>query len=495
MSILVVALPNATLKSKITKPIYGTPIKQNDRMLMQIKEQLDKPEVMPPGSDDGSQSESGSESLSEYSSEEEQEDLDHSMEYVPNNYEASLLSSIPKGYRKYLERNGIHKFLDNYMEPKMNRESLVEIIIELGYSNSHQSKNLTAKTAAEVLIEGLIWDNNIPHGVDSDTSINSSPMTKHIESFDPYQQKALPKKKAYSLDLFLKDLSNAKKILVVTGAGILTSLGIPDFRSFKGLYSQLTHLELHDPQQVFDIDTFNKDPSIFYSIAHLVLPPESKYSLLHAFLRLLQDKNKLLRNYTQNIDDLESKAGITDKKLIQCHGSFRTAACITCKTTFVGSKIYEHIRKQRIPRCFNCFDPILDNSTVAPNFGVIKPSITFFGENLPKQYHDSVKADCRDCDLVIVVGTSLKVDPVASLISKIPDDVPKILINKDDIVDRDFDLRLLGNSDDVASYLSKQMGRYWDIPHDEYDYKNGVQMSQNKKNQSVYTVDSKDSKD
>ncbi|CAI4327977.1 BAM_G0008490.mRNA.1.CDS.1 [Saccharomyces cerevisiae] len=85
-----------------------------------------------------------------------------------------------------------------------------------------------------------------------------------------------------------------------------------------------------DPQDVFNYNIFMHDPSVFYNIANLVLPPENIYSPLHSFIKMLQMKGKLLRNYTQNIDNLESYAGISTDKLVQCHGSFATATCVTC---------------------------------------------------------------------------------------------------------------------------------------------------------------------
>lgn len=113
-------------------------------------------------------------------------------------------------------------------------------------------------------------------------------------------------------------LKKAKNIIVLTGAGISTSLGIPDFRSKgTGLYSKLAHLGLNDPQEVFDIQLFRDDPSMFYSVARDILVETERFSPTHAFIALLEKKGKLLTNYSQNIDNLEAKAGISPEKLIQ----------------------------------------------------------------------------------------------------------------------------------------------------------------------------------
>ena len=150
-------------------------------------------------------------------------------------------------------------------------------------------------------------------------------------------------------------LQKCRNIVVITGAGISTSLGIPDFRSKDtGLYSQLEHLGLSDPQEVFDIHQFREDPTIFYTVAKDILPSTKRFSPTHAFIKLLQDKGKLLTNYTQNIDNLESHAGIPEDKLIQCHGSFATATCQQCRYKVRGDTIHAEIKAGKVPRCLAC---------------------------------------------------------------------------------------------------------------------------------------------
>lgn len=173
----------------------------------------------------------------------------------------------------------------------------------------------------------------------------------------------------------VKLLRESKNIIVLTGAGVCsaftqplilqvklirqiqisTSLGIPDFRSKDtGLYSKLEHLGLSDPQEVFDIHVFREDPSIFFSVAKDILPTEKKFSPTHAFIRLLQDKGKLLTNYTQNIDNIEANAGVLPEKIVQCHGSFASATCVKCQHKVQGDSIFEEIKKGVIPECPAC---------------------------------------------------------------------------------------------------------------------------------------------
>ncbi|KAL4892164.1 SIR2-domain-containing protein [Aspergillus ambiguus] len=264
-----------------------------------------------------------------------------------------------------------------------------------------------------------------------------------------------------SIDDAVKLLQESKNIVVLTGAGISTSLGIPDFRSKDtGLYSQLEHLGLSDPQEVFDIHVFREDPSIFFSIAKDILPTEKKYSPTHGFIRLLQDKGKLLTNYTQNIDNIEANAGVIPENIVQCHGSFATATCVKCQYKVPGDAIFEDIKKGVVPQCVSCQKQIAEDSLrpqglkrkrstngahkgrdsedsseeddyEIPTPGVMKPDITFFGEDLPDEFgRRLLHHDREKVDLVIVIGTSLKVAPVAEVPGVLPRQVPQIYISR-----------------------------------------------------------------
>lgn len=111
-------------------------------------------------------------------------------------------------------------------------------------------------------------------------------------------------------------IKESHKIIVITGAGISTSLGIPDFRSKgTGFYDKVAARGYSEPQDVFDIYEFDRDPTLFYDLAGDILPDQKLgVTPTHAFIKLLQDKGQLRRNYTQNIDDLESLAGISRDK-------------------------------------------------------------------------------------------------------------------------------------------------------------------------------------
>ncbi|EGV62680.1 NAD-dependent histone deacetylase sir2 [Yamadazyma tenuis] len=275
----------------------------------------------------------------------------------------------------------------------------------------------------------------------------------------------------YSIDHVLEKIKSSNRILVITGAGISTSLGIPDFRSSKGFYSQLGALGLSDPQEVFDLDFFRQDPSIFYSIAHMILPPTGAFTPLHEFIKLLESKNKLLRNYTQNIDNLEENVGLSHSKVVQCHGSFANATCMTCKYKVPLEAIRKDILKKTpslCPRCEKKRKKLEESdSYFEESYGVFKPDITFFHEKLPERFHDLIKQDILECDLLISIGTSLEVAPVADIVKRLPGTVPQVLINKTPILHNEFDVSLLGCCDDVASFLCMKLG--WELEHKDFN--------------------------
>ncbi|XP_039402888.1 NAD-dependent protein deacetylase sirtuin-1 [Mauremys reevesii] len=248
----------------------------------------------------------------------------------------------------------------------------------------------------------------------------------------------------------VKFLQECKKIIVLTGAGVSVSCGIPDFRSRDGIYARLAvdFPDLPDPQAMFDIEYFRKDPRPFFKFAKEIYPGQFQPSLCHKFIALMDKEGKLLRNYTQNIDTLEQVAGI--QRIIQCHGSFATASCLICKYKVDCEAVRGDIFNQVVPRCPRCppDEPL----------AIMKPEIVFFGENLPEQFHRAMKYDKDEVDLLIVIGSSLKVRPVALIPSSIPHEVPQILINREPLPHLHFDVELLGDCDVIINELCQRLG-------------------------------------
>ncbi|XP_034115900.1 NAD-dependent protein deacetylase Sirt2 [Drosophila albomicans] len=209
-----------------------------------------------------------------------------------------------------------------------------------------------------------------------------------------------------------------KNIVTMVGAGISTSAGIPDFRSpGTGLYNNLKKYKLPDPTAIFDVDYFQKNPTPFFALAKELYPGSFEPTPAHYFVRLLHDKGLLQRHYTQNIDTLDRLAGLPDDKIIEAHGSFYTNHCLKCKRAYDMAWMKEQIFSDKLPRC-ECK-------------GLVKPDIVFFGENLPSSFYTSPDEDFKDCDLLIIMGTSLEVMPFASLIQRAGPRCVRLLINRD----------------------------------------------------------------
>ncbi|KIW31979.1 uncharacterized protein PV07_03565 [Cladophialophora immunda] len=318
----------------------------------------------------------------------------------------------------------------------------------------------------------------------------------------------------YTLDHAVSLLKSSKNIIVLTGAGISTSLGVPDFRSANGVYNLLVDSVYDDPQELFHIDNFKADPEEFFKQAAKVFPKMQglvpadravdpskpahdisaplvpKYSLTHAFISMLQSKGKLLTNYTQNIDGLELAAGVSPSKLIQCHGTLATATCMSCGKRTTARKYMPVVRAGGVPYC-KCTladggpkprastkhrgrsgkkkrkrdefeDTDSEDSAAKTDFpkGLLKPDMTFFGEDIADSYAPRLKIDKSKVDLLVIVGTSLKVEPVNEMLLNIPVTVPQIWISKDRCQREGVkvDIELLGECDLVLEEIARRAG-------------------------------------
>ncbi|XP_060068405.1 NAD-dependent protein deacetylase sirtuin-2-like [Ylistrum balloti] len=212
---------------------------------------------------------------------------------------------------------------------------------------------------------------------------------------------------------------NCKNIITMVGAGISTSAGIPDFRSpVTGLYDNLQKYDVPYPEAMFDLEFFQKNPEPFFSLAKDLWPGIYKPTPCHYFIKLLHSKGLLLRHYTQNIDTLEIQSGLDPEKLIEAHGSFRTSKCLTCKKEYSKEFMEDKVMAGVIPVC-----------DIPECNGIIKPDIVFFGDTLPKRFAECVEEDFQKCDLLIIMGTSLVVQPFASLSYRVPANTPRLYIN------------------------------------------------------------------
>ncbi|KAA6360662.1 MAG: putative NAD-dependent protein deacetylase HST1, partial [Streblomastix strix] len=224
-------------------------------------------------------------------------------------------------------------------------------------------------------------------------------------------------------------------------------------------YSKLKKKGLGRPEDIFTLSTFLQDPSIYYSNSADLCPTNYIPSPTHFFFAKLEAEGKLLRVFTQNIDDLEAKAGVS--RLVQCHGSMGSAACMQCHHEVPIETIEEELRAGEIAYCRVC------DKNKREKRGVYKPDVVFFGENLPKRFFDLSSLEMPLADMVIVVGTALAVHPVADLPGMVSnvDETPQVLINREVVGTAGwFDAHLLGNSDDAIIELVKAMGWEGEVP-------------------------------
>lgn len=206
---------------------------------------------------------------------------------------------------------------------------------------------------------------------------------------------------------------DAQKIAVLTGAGMSTESGIPDYRSTDGLYRTLTS------EEVFDIDRFNRNPGGFYQVigplycSIVNAAPNAGHRALH---ELEERFGKSVSVATQNIDGLHQKAG--SQRVFEVHGTMDTLTCQGCGKCFGSSEPFLPLfQAGKTVKCDKCG-------------GVLKPDITFYGEGLPEEAFYGAARAFRECDLAIVLGTSLAVYPAAALPAERRAGVPLAIINK-----------------------------------------------------------------
>ncbi|HSM54700.1 MAG TPA: NAD-dependent deacylase [Candidatus Sulfomarinibacteraceae bacterium] len=192
-------------------------------------------------------------------------------------------------------------------------------------------------------------------------------------------------------------LSGASHVVALTGAGISTPSGIPDFRSpASGLWEQV------DPLQVASLFAFRQRPQDFYDWIYPLTRTTlaARPNAAHLALAQMEEHGPLQAVITQNIDMLHSKAG--SQNIIEIHGHMRELTCLRCYDIVPSEPVLERfLESGEAPRC-SCG-------------GVLKPNVILFGEQLPVRALTESKRQARQCDLMLVVGSSLEVAPAGDL--------------------------------------------------------------------------------
>lgn len=198
-------------------------------------------------------------------------------------------------------------------------------------------------------------------------------------------------------------IRSSGSVVVLTGAGLSTAAGIPDFRGPNGLYAS----HRYDPDLIFNIDHFRRDPLLFYQFTRdfMDLARNIKPTFTHRALAVLEDCGLIDGIITQNIDALHNLAG--SRRVIELHGSYWSATCTNCLRGDVSGATSEK------------WDKWMRTSPSAPVVccpvcgGVVKPDVVFFGE-VVKDFEEAAAMVSRS-DLLLVLGSSLAVYPAAVL--------------------------------------------------------------------------------
>ncbi len=194
-------------------------------------------------------------------------------------------------------------------------------------------------------------------------------------------------------------IRRAGSVVALTGAGVSVPSGIPDFRSpGTGLWERV------NPMDVAHIDVFNDDPGRFWGFysERFAALEDKRPNDVHRALVTLEAEGMLDAVITQNVDMLHRRAGT--KELIEVHGSIARCICPACATyvTLEEARARLAADEQRIPRCEQCASPL-------------KPDVVLFGEMLPGAAMERAGELCAAADLLLCIGSSLEVHPVAGL--------------------------------------------------------------------------------
>jgi len=189
-------------------------------------------------------------------------------------------------------------------------------------------------------------------------------------------------------------LKQSRHAIALTGAGISTPSGIPDFRSpGSGLWTKA------DPSEVASIQAFRRNPRVYYQWRRPLMRTlqKAKPNAAHHALAELEQRNLLRAVITQNIDGLHQRAG--SRRVLEVHGTAHELVCLGCGQIYRDDESITRVVEQgEVPYCGLCG-------------GVLKPNVVFFGELLPHDVIFEVEREIRQCDLVIVAGSSLEVQP------------------------------------------------------------------------------------
>ena len=201
----------------------------------------------------------------------------------------------------------------------------------------------------------------------------------------------------YSMDSVAELILQSDRTVIFTGAGISTESGIPDFRSPGGIWSRFNPEEFTLQKFLSGAESRRKHWRLFVNGG---LTVDAEPNLAHYAISEMEKLNKLHCVITQNVDNLHQKAGNSPEKVFELHGNMRRVRCLSCGKVFPMGDIMQRLGKEDVPDCSSCH-------------GILKPDAVFFGESLPQETLNGAIYNSRNCDLFIVIGSTLVVYPAA----------------------------------------------------------------------------------
>ena len=231
-------------------------------------------------------------------------------------------------------------------------------------------------------------------------------------------------------------IARAKRIVFFGGAGVSTASGIPDFTGEDGLYRR-KYGEL-TPEMMLSQSFFYLHPDQFYAFyREHMLHPQAQPNAAHRKLYALERAGKLAGLITQNIDGLHKQAG--NRYVYELHGSVHENRCIECGRLY---DLHYILHAEGVPRCRDCG-------------GVVKPSVVLYGEGLDPYVSTGACREISRCDLLIVAGTSLSVEPAASMLAYFRSGSRKMaVINRESTqADSRADLVLRGDIEEIMDAI------------------------------------------
>lgn len=324
---------------------------------------------------------------------------------------------------------------------------------------------------------------------------------KTINLLDP---SAVSAEDAIGVHHVAKIIFKSRRASMLTGAGISCNAGIPDFRSDDGLYNIVKAKypsSFIKGQDLFDISLFrsNETLSIFCTFMEGLykFSLQAKATETHRFIKTMKEKNKLLRCYTQNIDSLEKSLDLNcgidltvfneikhntqkqfrqnwlDLDVVQLHGNLHKLACTQCHFHYDWTSEKQlKLKEGEYPECDNCYskyqERLYSGKRLTGNIGILRPNIVLYGENHPQSeiLAKGLNIDISlKCDLLLIMGTSLKVDGVKKLVRSIAKSVRErggrvVFVNKTPVAKQWstlIDYEILSDCDDFIRALKTEI--------------------------------------